>query len=68
VRREEKDQCKFFCSDGSDCGSKKYRGGYGGAYGGVWWSLRLAEVWNQAVSFVLERLAGRECLHAFFSL
>jgi hypothetical protein len=31
-------------SDVGDCGSKKYERGYGGAYGGVWQSLRLAEV------------------------
>jgi hypothetical protein len=31
---------------------------YGGAYGGVWRSLRLVEVWSQDVDFVLVRLAG----------
>jgi hypothetical protein len=45
-------------SDGGDSGSKKCERGYGGAYGGVWRSLRLAGVWSQAVSFVLERSAG----------
>jgi hypothetical protein len=44
-------------SDGGDCGSKKCKLGYGGAYGGVWRSLRLAGVWSQAVDFVLVRLA-----------
>jgi hypothetical protein len=29
-------------SDGGDSGSKKCKGGYGGAYGGIWRSLRLA--------------------------
>jgi hypothetical protein len=38
-------------------GSKKCKRGYGGAYGGVWRSLRLAAVWSQAVGFVLARLA-----------
>jgi hypothetical protein len=42
-------------SDGGDCGSKKCKLGYGGAYGGVWRSL--AGVWR-AVGFVLVRLAG----------
>jgi hypothetical protein len=32
--------------------------GYGGAYGGVWRSLRLAGVWGLAVGFVAVRLAG----------
>jgi hypothetical protein len=36
-------------SDGGDCGSKKCKLGCGGAYGGVWRSLCLAGVWNQAV-------------------
>jgi hypothetical protein len=45
-------------SDGSDCGSKKRKRGYGGTYGEVWWSLRLTGVWTQAVDFVLVRLAG----------
>jgi hypothetical protein len=29
-------------SDAGDCGSKKCKRGYGGVYGGVWRSLRLA--------------------------
>jgi hypothetical protein len=45
-------------SDGGDSGSKTFNHGYGGAYGGVWRSLRLAGVWSQAVGFVLVRLAG----------
>jgi hypothetical protein len=44
-------------SDGCDFGSKKRARGYSGAYGGVWWSTHLAEVWNEGVSFVLVRLA-----------
>jgi hypothetical protein len=40
-------------SDGGDSGSKKYKRGYGG----VWRRLRLAEVWSQAVGFLLH-LAG----------
>jgi hypothetical protein len=45
-------------SDGGNSGSKKCKRGYGGAYGGVWRSLRLAGVCCQAVGFVLVRLAG----------
>jgi hypothetical protein len=45
-------------SEDNDSGSKKYKRGHGGAYGGIWRSLFLAEVWSQAVGFVLERLAG----------
>jgi hypothetical protein len=45
-------------SDGGDCGSNKCKQGYGCAYGGVWRSLRLVEVWSQAVGFVLVRLAA----------
>jgi hypothetical protein len=48
---------KLSCDSG-DSGSKKCKRGYGGAYGGVWQSLRLAGVWSQAVGFVLVRLAG----------
>jgi hypothetical protein len=33
-------------SDGGDCGSKRWKRDYGGAYGGVWRSLRLAGVWS----------------------
>jgi hypothetical protein len=44
-------------SDGGVCGSKKCKRGYGDTYGGVWRSLHLAEIWSQAVSFVLVRLA-----------
>jgi hypothetical protein len=44
--------------NGGESGSKKYKRGYGGAYDGVWWSLRLVGVWSQAVGFVLVRLAG----------
>jgi hypothetical protein len=40
-------------SDDGDSGSKKSKSGYGGVYGAVWFSLRLEEVWSQAVSFVL---------------
>jgi hypothetical protein len=39
-------------SDSGDSGSKKCSGGYGGLYGGVWRSLRLAGVWSNAVDFV----------------
>jgi hypothetical protein len=45
-------------SDGGDSGIKKYKQGYGDAYGGIWRSLRLAGVWSQAVGFVLVDLAG----------
>jgi hypothetical protein len=45
-------------SDGGDSGGNKCKRGYGGAYGEVWWSLRLLGVWSQAVGFVLVRLAG----------
>jgi hypothetical protein len=45
-------------SDGGDSGTKKYKRGYGGAYGGVWRSLRLAEDKSQAVGFVLLPLVG----------
>jgi hypothetical protein len=44
-------------SDSGDTGSKKCKRGCGGAYGGVWPSLRLVGVWNQVVGFVLVRLA-----------
>jgi hypothetical protein len=40
-------------SDGGDSGSKKCRRGYGGAYGEVLRSLRLAGARSQAVGFVL---------------
>jgi hypothetical protein len=33
-------------SNGGDSGSKTCKRGYGGAYGGVWRSLRLAGVWS----------------------
>jgi hypothetical protein len=45
-------------SDGCEYGSKKCKQGYGGAYDGVWRSIRLAGVWNQVVGFALMRLAG----------
>jgi hypothetical protein len=45
-------------SDGGDFGRKKCKRGCGGAYGGVWRSLRLAGIWSKAVCFVLVRLAG----------
>jgi hypothetical protein len=45
-------------SDCGNSGSKKCKCGHGGAYGGVWQSLRLAGFWSQAVGFVLVRLAG----------
>jgi hypothetical protein len=41
--------------DGS--ANKKYKRGYGGAYGVAWWSLRLAGVFIQSVGFVLMHLA-----------
>jgi hypothetical protein len=46
---------------------------WGGAYDGIWWSLRLAGVWSQAVGFVLVRLAGIwlqspwRCFHIWFT-
>jgi hypothetical protein len=43
---------------GGHSGSKKCKRGYGGAYGGVWRSLRLAGVWSETVGFVLLRFAG----------
>jgi hypothetical protein len=36
-------------SDSGDSGSKDFKRGYGGAYGGVWRNLRLAEVWSKTV-------------------
>jgi hypothetical protein len=45
-------------SDGGDSGSKKYKRGYGGAYGGDYRNLCLVGVWSQAVGFVLVRVAG----------
>jgi hypothetical protein len=44
-------------SDGGDSGIKKCGRGYGGVYGRVWWSLRLAGVWSQVVGSVLLHLA-----------
>jgi hypothetical protein len=35
-------------SDDGDSGSKKYKGGYDGAYGGDWRSMRLAEIWQES--------------------
>jgi hypothetical protein len=32
--------------DGGDSGSKKCKRGYGGAYSGVWRSLRVAGIWS----------------------
>jgi hypothetical protein len=55
-------------SDGGDSGGKKCKWGYGR----VWWCVRLAGVWSQAVGFVLVRLAGIwlqspwRCFHIFF--
>jgi hypothetical protein len=40
-------------SEGGDSCSKKVKRDYGGAYGGVWWSLLLATVWSQAVGLLL---------------
>jgi hypothetical protein len=45
-------------SDGGDSGSKKCKRGYGGAYGGVWRSLRFTGVW------ILES-GTRFCVGAF---
>jgi hypothetical protein len=42
-------------SDGGSSGSKKC---CGGTYDGVWWNLRFAGVWSQAVGFMLVHLAG----------
>jgi hypothetical protein len=56
-------------SDGGDSGRKNCKQGYGGTYGGVWQSLRLAGVWSQVVSFVLMCLTGiwlqmlQRCFH-----
>jgi hypothetical protein len=33
-------------SAGNGSGSKKCKGGYGGTYGVVWRSLRMAKVWS----------------------
>jgi hypothetical protein len=41
-----------------ETGTKKCKRGYGGAYGGVWRSLRLAGVWGQAAGFVSVLLEG----------
>jgi hypothetical protein len=38
-------------SEGGKFGSKKCKRGYGGAYGGVWRSLRLAGIWSQESGF-----------------
>jgi hypothetical protein len=46
-------------SDGGDFGSNKCKRGYGG----VWQSLRLAEVWSQAVGFVLASVAVKMFSH-----
>jgi hypothetical protein len=46
------------CSDGGDSGSNKCERCYSGTYGGVWRSLHLTGILNQAVGFVLMRLAG----------
>jgi hypothetical protein len=46
-------------SDGGESGSKKYRRGCGGTYGGVWGSLRLAGLWS------LES-GGRFCIGTFY--
>jgi hypothetical protein len=43
-------------SDRGDSVSKKCRRGYGGAYGEVWRSLRLAGAWSRA---------GQFCVRAF---
>jgi hypothetical protein len=45
-------KCKF------SSGSKKWKCGYGGTYGGVWCSVHLARVWSQEGGFVLVHLAG----------
>jgi hypothetical protein len=55
--REMRNKLKL-SSDGGDFGRKKCKRGYGGAYGGVWQSLRLAGVWRQAIGFMFVRLAG----------
>jgi hypothetical protein len=46
---------KKLCSDGDDSGTKEFKQGYGGTYGGFWWSLHLEEcgIWSHAVSFVM---------------
>jgi hypothetical protein len=51
-------RCGKLSSDSGDSGKRRCKRGYGGAYGGVWRSLRLAGVWSQAVGFVLVRLGG----------
>jgi hypothetical protein len=45
-------------SDGGDSGIKKFKRGFGGAYGGAWQSLHLGGVSCQAVDFLLVHLAG----------
>jgi hypothetical protein len=61
-------------ADGDDCGSKKCKRGYGGASGGVWWSLRLAQIWSRSIGFVSVHWAGMwlqsplRCFHILFSL
>jgi hypothetical protein len=45
-------------SDSGDSGSKICIRGCVGACGGIQYRLRLAEVWSQAIGFVLVRLAS----------
>jgi hypothetical protein len=61
---------KKIISNGSDFGGKKWKTGYGGAYGGVWRSLRLAGVRSQKVGSLLvfwyeSRLHCREYVFIF---
>jgi hypothetical protein len=64
-------------SDGGNSGSKKCKRGYGGSYGEVWRSLRLAGVWSLelgrrfcvgAFGGNLASVAVKMFLHFFFSL
>jgi hypothetical protein len=52
------------CSNVGDSGSKKYKRGCGGAYGGVWRSLRLAGVWSQqsVLCWCVWQESGFSCL------
>jgi hypothetical protein len=55
-------------SDVGDSGSKKCKRGYGGAYGGVRRSLRLAGVWSQVVGFIPVNFDGSYAVATFLNI